>query len=60
MLRANGMPSAEADGGKSIVELCREKNLSEQTFHRCKSKFGLMEIPASPSILCRFTTRRFG
>ena len=35
----------EADGGKSIVELCREKNLSEQTFHRWKRKFGMMEIP---------------
>ena len=35
----------DADGGKSIVELCREKNLSEQTFHRWKRKFGMMEIP---------------
>jgi putative transposase len=35
----------EADSGKSIVELCREKNISEQTFHRWKSKFGMMEIP---------------
>jgi putative transposase len=35
----------EADGGKSIVELCREKNISEQTFHRWKRKFGMMEIP---------------
>jgi putative transposase len=35
----------DADGGKSIVELCREKNISEQTFHRWKRKFGMMEIP---------------
>jgi len=35
----------DADGGKSIVELCQEKNISEQTFHRWKRKFGLMEIP---------------
>ncbi|MSU70559.1 MAG: hypothetical protein EXS39_07260 [Opitutaceae bacterium] len=35
----------DADGGKSIVELCREKNISEQTFHRWMRKFGMMEIP---------------
>ena len=34
-----------ADGGKHIVEVCKEKNLSEQTFHRWKRQFGLMEIP---------------
>jgi putative transposase len=35
----------DADGGKSSVELCQEKNISEQTFHRWKRKFGMMEIP---------------
>jgi hypothetical protein len=25
-----------ADGGKSIVEVCKEKNISEVTFHRWK------------------------
>jgi putative transposase len=35
----------DADGGKNVVELCREKNISEQTFHRWKRKFGMMEIP---------------
>ena len=34
----------EADGGKSIQEICREKNISEQTFHRWKRQFGLMEV----------------
>lgn len=34
-----------ADGGKSIVEICKEKNISEQTFHRWKRQFGMMEIP---------------
>ena len=34
-----------ADGGKHIVEVCKEKNISEQTFHRWKRQFGLMEIP---------------
>jgi transposase-like protein len=24
----------EADGGKSIVEICQEKDISEETFHR--------------------------
>ena len=33
-----------ADGGKSIVEICQEKNISEQTFHRWKRQFGMMEV----------------
>jgi len=33
-----------ADGGRSIVEICKEKNISEQTFHRWKRQFGLMEV----------------
>ena len=32
-----------ADGGKNIVELCKEKNISGQTFHRWKRQFGMME-----------------
>ena len=34
----------EADRGKAINELCRERNISEQTFHRWKRQFGMMEI----------------
>jgi putative transposase len=34
-----------ADGGKNIVEVCKEKNISEQTFHRWKRQFGMMQIP---------------
>ena len=34
-----------ADGGKNIVEVCKEKHISEQTFHRWKRQFGMMEIP---------------
>lgn len=35
----------EADRGeKSIVELCRQENMSEVTFHRWKKQFGHMEI----------------
>ncbi|MSU23807.1 MAG: IS3 family transposase, partial [Opitutus sp.] len=30
----------EADGGKSIVEVCKEHNISEVTFHRWKRQFG--------------------
>ena len=33
-----------ADGGKHIVEVCKEKNLSEQTFPRWKRQFGLLEV----------------
>ena len=33
-----------ADGGKSIVEICKEKNISEQTYHRWKRQFGMMEV----------------
>jgi putative transposase len=34
----------DADGGKSIVEMCREKNISEVTFHRWKKQFGQMDL----------------
>ena len=34
----------EADSGRTILEICREKNISEQTFHRWKRQFGLMEV----------------
>lgn len=34
----------DADTGKSIVELCREKNISEATFHRWKKQFGQMDL----------------
>ena len=34
----------EADTGKSILEVCREHNLSETSFHRWKHQFGQMEI----------------
>ena len=34
----------EADGGKSIVEVCKEHNLSEVTFHRWKRQFGQLDV----------------
>ena len=34
----------EGDGGKSVVEVCREKNISEQTYYRWKRQFGMMEV----------------
>lgn len=35
----------EADRGeKSVLELCREANISEVSFHRWKKQFGHMEI----------------
>jgi putative transposase len=30
--------------GQSIVEVCREKGISEQTFHRWKREFGMLEV----------------
>ena len=35
----------EADRGeRSIVEICREENISEVTFHRWKNQFGQMDV----------------
>lgn len=34
----------KADGGKTILDVCREHNISEQTFHRWKREFGMMEV----------------
>lgn len=34
----------KSDGGKSILDVCREHNISEQTFHRWKREFGMMEV----------------
>jgi putative transposase len=34
----------EADGGRSIVEVCKERNISEVTFHRWKKQFGQMDL----------------
>ena len=33
-----------AVGGKNILEVCKEKNISEQTYHRWKRQFGMMEV----------------
>lgn len=34
----------QADSGKSIIEVCRENNISDVTFHRWKKQFGQMDI----------------
>lgn len=34
----------QADTGKPIVEVCREHNISEVTFHRWKQQLGQLEI----------------
>jgi putative transposase len=35
----------EADRGeKSVMDICREENLSEVSFHRWKRQFGHMEV----------------
>jgi putative transposase len=32
------------DTGKTIGEICREKNISDVTFHRWKKQFGQMDL----------------
>ncbi len=39
----------QADRGKSIQEVCRENNVSEQTFHRWKREFGMIDGSTKPS-----------
>jgi len=34
----------EVDEGKSIVDVCREKNISAVTFHRWRNQFGQMGL----------------
>ena len=34
----------EADAGRSIVEICKDKNISQVTFHRGKREFGMMDV----------------
>ena len=34
----------EADGGKTVEDVCREANISEQTFYRWRRKYGRMEM----------------
>ena len=34
----------QADKGKTIQEVCRENNVSEQTFHRWKRVFGMIDV----------------
>ena len=34
----------DADGGKNIVEVCKEHNISEVTFHRWKRQFGQLDV----------------
>jgi putative transposase len=34
----------ETDGGKAIIEVCKERNIFEKTFHRWKRAFGMMDV----------------
>ena len=34
----------QADGEPTILEICGENNISEQTFHRWKKEFGLLDV----------------
>ena len=44
----------KADGGKSILDVCREHNISEQTFHRWKREFGMMEVNQAKRLKVEF------
>jgi putative transposase len=37
--------------GQSIVELCREQGISEQTFHRWKREFGMMKLDQAQQLM---------
>lgn len=34
----------ESDGSKTILEVCRKHNISEQTFHRWKKKYRGLDL----------------
>ena len=34
----------QAGGERTILEICAENNISEQTFHRWKKEFGLLDV----------------
>ena len=34
----------EVDGGKTVQEVCRERNIAEQTYYRWKRVFGMMDV----------------
>jgi putative transposase len=34
----------EADSGKNIIEVCKDRNIPEVTFHRWKREFGMMDL----------------
>ena len=34
----------QAEGKQTILEICAENNISEQTFHRWKKEFGLLDV----------------
>jgi len=34
----------KADEGRKILDVCHETNISEQTFHRWKKEFGMLEV----------------
>ena len=41
----------QADKGKTILEVCRGNNLSEQTFHRWKREFGMIDVNQAKRML---------
>ena len=34
----------DADAGKSVLDICREKNISDVTYHRWRKQFGHMDL----------------
>jgi len=48
----------QADGGETAQAICREHNISEQTFYRWKKKYGAMELTVQPSLASELRIRR--
>jgi len=41
----------QADGGETALSVCREHNISEQTFYRWKKKYGELKKMLAESML---------
>jgi len=41
----------QADGGETALSVCREHNISEQTFYRWKKKYGELKKMVAESML---------
>lgn len=47
-----------ADGNKTILEVCDEHNISEQTYHRWKRELGLLDVKQAKRLKALETENR--